>query len=435
MRFLDRDDAGRRLAERLAPLKGQDPVIVGLPRGGVVVAAEVARRLNAPLDVMVVRKLGVPWQPELALGAIAEGGFRVVNEPLLRSLRMGDELVDDIAAREGKELDRRTRAFRQGRSAVCVEGRTVIVVDDGIATGATALVAARAIRAAGATHLVLAVPVSSPEALIRLAQGVDEVVCLEAPAYLSAIGEAYEDFTQVSDQQVVDLLQEASDRLTSPRPLRDEVEIRTGDVKLPGTLSVPAGATALVIFAHGSGSSRHSPRNMAVARHLNREGMATLLFDLLSPREEVDRANVFDIALLAGRLGDAARWARRDPRTKGLGIGYFGASTGAAAALRAAADEEEVIFAVVSRGGRPDLAGDRLGAVRAPTLLIVGGNDPLVIELNRDAESRLRCEKRIEIVPGASHLFEERGTLERVAELAAAWFRSHIGVGGLSLVG
>ena len=436
MPFLDRNEAGRRLAERLTPLKTQDSVVIGLPRGGVVVAAEVARALNAPLDVMVVRKLRVPWQPELAMGAIAEGGFRVINEPIVRSLGMSDHDLDQIAARENKELERRVREFRGGRSAVAVKGRTAVIVDDGIATGATASVAARALRAAGAVRLILAVPVSSPESLERLAPKVDEAVCLETPAFLMAVGQSYANFAQVTDDEVVALLGEAADRLASLRPpIEDEIQIETDDLTLPGTLSIPAGAIGLVIFAHGSGSSRHSPRNKAVARHLNREGVATLLFDLLSPTEEVDRANVFDISLLAGRLAAAASWARRDPRTRALAIGYFGASTGAAAALWAAADEPEGVAAVVSRGGRPDLAGPRLGAVRAPTLLIVGGNDPFVIDLNRDAEMRLRCEKRIEIVPGASHLFEEPGTLEHVAELAAAWFGAHLGTAPLRKVG
>jgi putative phosphoribosyl transferase len=183
----------------------------------------------------------------------------------------------------------------------------------------------------------------------------------------------------------------------------------------------------VVVFAHGSGSSRHSRRNRSVASALNSDGLATLLFDLLTPQEEQDRANVFDIPLLAGRLVGATGWLEAQPQVQSLPVGYFGASTGAAAALGAAADLGERIGAVVSRGGRPDLAMARLAEVTAPTLLIVGGRDSSVLELNRQAQALIKCENRLEIVPGATHLFEEPGALELVAELARRWFAEHLG--------
>jgi len=198
------------------------------------------------------------------------------------------------------------------------------------------------------------------------------------------------------------------------------------DLALPGDLGVSEADTGLVIFAHGSGSSRMSPRNRAVAAALAQAGLATLLFDLLTEPEATDRANVFDIPLLAARVAGAVDWARAEPRLAGLGIGLFGASTGAAAALVAAAERREDVGAVVSRGGRPDLAGTALERVAAPTLLVVGGADDVVIDLNRGAYARLRCEKRLEIVPGTTHLFEEPGTLEAVMELAADWFTAHL---------
>lgn len=204
-----------------------------------------------------------------------------------------------------------------------------------------------------------------------------------------------------------------------------EVVIPDDAVKLPGTLGVPEAAIGTVIFAHGSGSSRHSSRNQMVASQLRSTGLATLLFDLLTPDEAEDRANVFDLELLAARLSAASRWARASHHTHGRPIGYFGASTGAGAALVAAA-EDRGIAAVVSRGGRPDMAGDLLGRVTAPTLLIVGGEDYGVIELNEDAYRKLRCTKRYEIVPGATHLFEEPGTLEHVASLAQDWFVEYL---------
>jgi len=204
-----------------------------------------------------------------------------------------------------------------------------------------------------------------------------------------------------------------------------EVSIRDGAVTLPGDLVVPGDAMGVVLFAHGSGSSRRSPRNREVAAYLHEAGLATLLFDLLTPAEAQDRGNVFDIGLLARRLEAATAWADVAIQPP-LPIGYFGASTGAAAALVAAADLGTHIRAVVSRGGRPDLAGGRLGAVTAPTLLIVGGRDQVVLELNREAAGHLRCEHAIQVVTGATHLFEEPGTMAQVSDLARAWFTEHL---------
>jgi putative phosphoribosyl transferase len=211
----------------------------------------------------------------------------------------------------------------------------------------------------------------------------------------------------------------------------NEVQIQAGREVLSGNLNIPKGAAALVLFAHGSGSSRHSPRNQFVARTLNDAGLATLLFDLLTQEEEAIDLRTgehrFNIGLLAERLIHATRWAKQEKLTRELRIGYFGSSTGGGAALVAAAKIPQDVGAVVSRGGRPDLAGDALPKVQTPTLLIVGGNDDIVIELNEQARDRMRCEVKLEIVPGATHLFEEPGTLEKVAQLASDWFVNHIG--------
>jgi putative phosphoribosyl transferase len=208
-----------------------------------------------------------------------------------------------------------------------------------------------------------------------------------------------------------------------------QVLIRAGAAHLPGTLTVPPAPTGGVLFAHGSGSSRHSPRNVQVARGLYQGGLATLLFDLLTPEEASDRRNVFDIPLLGSRLTAATEWLGRQPEIPSSRIGYFGASTGAAAALWAAGEPHAQVAAIVSRGGRPDLAGPRLAAVCAPTLLIVGGEDTLVLELNHQAQQQLRCPSELAVVPGATHLFEEPGALEQVTDLARGWFTRYLGAG------
>jgi putative phosphoribosyl transferase len=245
------------------------------------------------------------------------------------------------------------------------------------------------------------------------------------------VGAWYADFRQTSDDEVLRLLAQAraetgpsaGDDPAQEDPLEPElVRIPIGeDLSIEADLVVPAAARGLVIFAHGSGSSRHSARNRFVAELLQRRGLATLLLDLLTPEEELDRRNVFDISLLALRLLTATDWAAAEPATRELPVAYFGASTGGGAALVAAAQAGAGVRAVVARGGRPDLAAPHLGAVRAPVLLIVGGNDRMVLELNREAAAQLRAPCEIVVVPGATHLFEEPGALDEVARLAGEW--------------
>lgn len=476
MRFTDRTDAGRHLARSLDRLRGSDAVVLGLPRGGVPVAYEVARALGAPLDVIVVRKLGVPYQPELAMGAIGEGGIRVTNEDVIRRGGITAQEIAAVEERERADLDLQAQRFRAGRPHVDIAGRTAIIVDDGIATGSTASAACQVARLMGAARVILAVPVGAAESLGSLESVYDEVVCGYAPEFFMAVGTFYDDFRHVSDAEVVDLLARASDTAkvsaasapagsagtsagppeagtgpagtgpssdprasghdfatkppgqTASPPQYDEhvdLQVANGTITLAGQLTRPASAAGTVIFVHGSGSSRHSPRNRFVAEQLNDAGLGTLLFDLLTPDEELDRANVFDIQTLAARLADVTRWLREQPDGLHSALGYFGASTGAAAALWAAAEPGTHIDAIVSRGGRPDLADTRLAEVRAPTLLIVGSRDEVVLGLNKQAQRQLRCENRLAIVPGATHLFEERGALQTVTRLARDWFTSH----------
>jgi len=425
MRFRNRRDAGDQLVRRLEHLRAERPVVLGLPRGGVPVAAIVAQRLGAPLDILVVRKIGVPFHPELAMGAVGEEGVRVIDDDVVQLARVTPSELADVEAREKVEVERRAHRYRAGRAPVPIAGKTVVIVDDGIATGSTVRAAIQVARARGVARIVLAVPVASAGSARELRPQVDELVYVAAPESFYAVGQFYDDFSQTSDDDVVALLAGAPG--SGDSGLDQDVTIEIDGARLYGRLTVPPGARGTVLFAHGSGSSSQSPRNQLVARRLNDVGVGTLLFDLLTEDEANDRRNVFDIDLLAARLGAATHWlAAQHPEVSGS-LGYFGASTGAAAALRAAADPQIDVDAVVSRGGRADLAFEHLGRVRAPTLLIVGGNDEPVLHLNRRAAEQLRCEHQLVVVRDATHLFEEPGALEAVARVAAVWFVRHLG--------
>ncbi|OIN82202.1 phosphoribosyltransferase [Mycobacterium malmoense] len=437
--FNDRADAGRRLASRMGFLggKGKDVVVLGLPRGGVPVAFEVAKELGAPLDVLVVRKLGVPFHPELAFGAIGEGGVRVISDAVVRETRLSDREMAAVEAEQWAELHRRSDRFRGDHPRISLRGKVAVIVDDGIATGATARAACQVARAQGASRVVLAIPIAATDTAEQFAGYADEVVCLETPVPYFAVGQGYRNFAQTSDDEVVALLARARSGFhaagggADDPPLRDEeIRVATGPVSVAGHLTIPERPKGVVVFAHGSGSSRHSPRNRYVAEVLNKAGFATVLFDLLTPDEERNRANVFDISLLASRLVDVTGWLAGQPDTASLPVGYFGASTGAGAALAAAAHPGVKVAAVVSRGGRPDLAGKSLRDVHSPTLLIVGGRDEMVLRLNRQAQAEIPAECEVAVVPGATHLFQEPGTLEQAAALARDWFVDHLGAPG-----
>ena len=438
--FRDRSEAGRILADRLSAYAGRpDVVVLALPRGGVPVAFEVARSLDVPLDVFLVRKLGVPQHEELAMGAIASGGTEVLLPDVIRYFQLAPHEVEDVARRELAELKRRERAFRGQRPPLAVQGRTVILVDDGLATGASMRAAVQALGELLPARVVIAVPVAARETCDELRTLVAEVVCVHTPEPFRAVGVWYADFTQVTDEQVRALLEATSAAPTTPSGLRARgeadtalerrVQVSAGEARLEGDLVLPPAPRGVILFAHGSGSSRFSERNRYVAGVLRDHDFATLLLDLLTPEEEALDARThqlrFDVPLLAERLVAAVRWLLEDRATRDLPLGLFGASTGAGAALIAAAERPEDVTVVVSRGGRPDLAAGALPHVRAPTLLIVGGRDTAVLELNRGALRQLRCEAELEIVPGATHLFEERGALPRVAQLAAGWFDRH----------
>lgn len=417
--FMDREDAARRLAAALGHLRGTHPLVLAIPRGAVPMGRMIADALGGDFDVVLVRKLGAPHNPELAIGAVDEQGrTHLANHAALTGA--DDDYIRREAARQRETIRTRRRLYTPQRPPLAIAGHTVVVVDDGLATGSTMIAALGAVRAAGAGRLVCAVPVAARESLARVAPLADEVVCLATPRGFYAVGQYYRHFPQVDDAQVIAALG-AGER---PRESTVRAEaMHCDDAAIAADLVVPEAARGIVLFAHGSGSSRHSPRNRQVAAALNRAGFATVLVDLLTPDEDADHASRFDIALLQRRLDCALDWVGANPLLRALPVGLFGSSTGAAAALRVAAAKGGAVAAVVSRGGRPDLAGDAvLSRVRSPTRLIVGGADREVLALNREALAAMTANAELVVVPGATHLFEEPGALEQVAGLVTDWF-------------
>lgn len=447
MIFPSRQDAGRQLAEALKTFSGRkETLVLAIPRGGVSVALEIAATLRLPLDIFLSRKLGVPGHEELAFGAVAAGGERFLDRQTIEAQGISADQIEKITENTKKMLHERAQLYRRGKPPASVEECTVILVDDGIATGSSVYAAIQALRQSKPKKIVVAAPVAPLSTVNWLRPSVDELTILYTPKEFYAVGQFYTEFSQVTDEEVIDALQRAEqlyksiegngDRVhpagSNTKDIRRELLIPAGEVTLEGSLSIPRDPKAIVLFAHGSGSSRYSPRNQAVAETLQANGLATLLFDLLTREEDVvDRRTSelrFNVDRLAERLIDVTRWIRQNAETKDLAVGYFGASTGAAAALIAAARIPDLVSAVVSRGGRPDLADRELGAVRAATLLIVGGLDEQVLQYNHQALSRLQStDKQLVVIPGATHLFEESGALEQVAQAAAEWLMHYLG--------
>jgi putative phosphoribosyl transferase len=427
--FVDRVDAGRQLAARLASWRGRDVVVVALPRGGVPVAYEVALSLGAPLEILVVRKIGVPHQPEVAMGALGEDGVVLVDHDVVRAAGVDRERFDDVVRRERDELVRRVDLYRGSRPPADLLGRTVLRVDDGGATGASARVAARVARVRGATAVVLATPVVAADALASVREDVDEVIAVIIAHGPFAVGQWYQHFDQTTDEEVLDDLGRAARRFASPR--EDEapwtgptevVAITTSTGRLEGHLSVPDAARTLVLVADAGG--HEASRDPQLTESLNRRGHATLRVGLLV--DDRAREGTADIDLLARRLAEATAWCERRVGVD-VALGYLGAGIGAAAALRAAAGVPPPVAAVVSLGGRVDLAGDNaLARLRVPTLLIVGGDDPFAMTLTSAVRRRLAGESRLVSVPGATHLFSESGALEQATQLAGDWFDDYL---------
>jgi putative phosphoribosyl transferase len=400
----------------------EDPVVVGISPDGVPVAAEVARALEAPLDLLLLEPVGAPSNPEHAIGAVAEGEAGVVDDETVDRLGLRAEEVQNALARaKGRLGDQRSGSFF-GRFRIAVGGRSVILVDDGLTDTHRARAAAQSLRSRGAARVTLAVPVAEPAAAQLLRRCVDDVVCVRMRERMLAVEQGYEDATPTSEEEVRALMSEHAGAA------QREVTIESSPgVLLHGELTVPWGAYARGVVAFATDSSRFSPPDLKIAVRLHQAAIATLRLDLLRPYEDIDPARVVDEELLAGRLLAATRWLRRQPETAGIAIGYLGAGIGAAAALLAAAQLKAGVCAVVSNSGRVDLAAERLEQVLAPVLLIVSDADVELVELNRAAERRLPRESELVVLPDTSHPFDEPGALDEVARLTADWFTLHLG--------
>ncbi len=435
MRYGNRADAGRRLARRLEHLRDTDVVVLGVPPGGVPVACEVARHLDAPLDLAVVHKLRVPWQPDLGFGALGELGVHVLNQDVVRESGLSAAELEALEQSGRAELRHRVRRWRGDRAPTPLTGRSAVLVHDAVATGAAAEAACRVARAREADRVVLAVPVGQEEALAHLRTVADEVVCPQPLHHLGSAGAWYEDFAPVTDAEITALL--ATVRRPDPSAGRDllrdhpspgrAVEVPTRQARMPALLTLPPAARAVVVFAHAGSGGRYDPRSEHVAAALHRAGLGTLLLDLLTEDEERNLHNVFDITLLARRLHAASVWLCRET---GLPVSYCAADTGAGAALAAAAADDD-IRAVVCVGGRPELAGPAaLAGVRAPTLFVVGALDTRLLGCTHMAANWMHCDHRVEVVPDATHSFIEPGALDIVARWARDWFTGHLARAG-----
>lgn len=436
-RFRDRAAAGAALARALSALaKRPDVVVLGMARGGVPVARQVADALAAPLDVAVARKLGVPGIEEVALGAIAEGSSEVVGDPVGWYLGVPHQVVSQIAARERAELERHSSLYRAGRALAELRGRTVVLVDDGLATGATLRAAALTLRRRRPARLVIAVPVACAKSAVELRREVDELVALLTPETCGTVSDWYEDFEPVSDAEVLRILgrsagvaPERATTLSSNPPTELAVPVPADACSLTGDLGMPNdrvdGPKGLVILAHGGGSSRNSYRNRYLAGRLRLAGFATLRLDLLTAAEQAKDAGSgelrFEVTRIARRLIAASEWATGESIPGAERIVLMGASTGAAAALVAAAERPALVSAVVARGGRVDLAGEALTRVVAPVLLVVGSADRETLQWNREAMRSLPDGARLAVVSGAGHAFEEAGALGAVGEHVVQW--------------
>jgi len=394
--FVDRSDAGRRLAERLDFLRDENLVVLGLPRGGVPVAYEVAIAFDAPLDVIVVRKLGLPQNPEVAMGAIGEGGTRVIDSEITQLAHVSPIELERVERVESDELASRVMRFRAGRRRLDLQGRTALIIDDGLATGSTARVACIVARQLGASRIIVAAPVASPEAASRILDEADLFVCLQTPVPFRAVGAHYIDFSQTADSEVVLLLDAAMRLAGRARNLKDlpdtygEIDLAVDSVALSGELHLPFAPDNLVVLARGVTGETGDAASRYTAAVMNEAGIGTVLVDLVTPMERAVGLTPENY-VLTRRLVLVTEKLQRHSELKGIPIGYFDAGAGAAVLLGAAAHEGSAVSAVVAFAPRLFEAGPWVREVSAPTLMLYSRFDEGLLELNRQSANQMRC--------------------------------------------
>ncbi|MBI2765890.1 MAG: alpha/beta fold hydrolase [Chloroflexi bacterium] len=420
--FRDRDDAGIQLAQILRQRAYKDAVVLGIPRGGVVPAMHVAEALGADLGVVVARKLRAPYQRELAIGAITADGVAWVSEELAEATGASGAYLEKEKAEQAAEAARREAAFDSGRRPR-VAGRPVIVVDDGVATGATMIAAVRSLKSAGASPLVVAVPVGPPRTLDQLRAIADEVVAIEEVEDFYAIGQFYVDFEQVEDEEVRRVLDQYQRRVGQGTRVTWPVRIARASGALAARVITPAdaGPRPVVVFVHGLSSSKDSPRNVVIAERLVDAGIAAVLFDLSGHGESTAEGSTVED--FASDLCAVVAWMEEQPQFDTKRVGLAGSSLGGLAVAAAVRCGSVRPRAIVLRA--PPADAQSLKGLGEETLLIAGDADPLLAGLRGAVDTVPGV--TLATVAGASHLFEEPGALERAADLTVTWFERHLG--------
>ncbi len=426
-RFRDRDEAGRLLAAAMERWREPGLLVLGIPRGGVPVAAHVARALGATLDIVVARKVGAPGQPELAIGAVTANGGRYLNDEYIRDLAVSREYLEVASERAMQEARDREVRLRAGRAVAPIAGRTVIVVDDGLATGATMRAALRSVRQARPGRLVMAVPVGAPDSCDAMRSEADEVVCLVRPPLFYAVGAHYDEFDPVEDEEVVRILHafDAQSDDDEPAPERSLEIVFRNNVgrRLAGTLLLPAANAPVpaVVFSHGMGSGRTSSRNRAIADRLVKAGVAAFLIDFTGHGSSEGSMEDATLERMSQDLASAIDALEQRPEVDRGRIGVSGSSSGAVVTLVLAAGDQRIralVLRAVPASGMLDVARN----VRVPTLVIAGEDDWPIVRDDEELAGQIAGEHSFVVIPAAGHLFEGPGQAERVAELSAAWF-------------